>query len=310
MHIHTAQNRFFYRIMCAALLLTTSLTVASETRYKPFILAQDNMPGDSTQIIKSVRAKLERNGFQLIGQYSPYQGSTILIITNDALRQHATQSAFGSFGAILRVTLTKADHGTQLAYTNPIYMAHAYQMKTDLSDISKKITVALGQQREYGSAQGLTKAQLRDYQYKWLMPYFYDRHELASYKDHQTAVAAVEENLNKKVGGVAKVYRVDIPDKEETIIGVHMTGPADNECSGDRYLMDKIDFKKIKSTGHLPYEVVISKGKVYSLYAEFRIAINFPDLSMMGSNSFASIMCAPDAIESALRAAAGGKNNL
>lgn len=70
--------------------------------------------------------------------------------------------------------------------------------------------------------------------------------------------------------------------------------------------MSRIDFKDVRSTGHLPYEVVISNGQVYALPAEFRIAINFPDLSMMGSNSFASIMCAPDSIKETLTKAVGG----
>ena len=73
--------------------------------------------------------------------------------------------------------------------------------------------------------------------------------------------------------------------------------------------LSKIDFKKIKSTGHLPYEIMISKGKVYALPAEFRIALSFPDLSMMGSNSFASIMCAPSAIQEALTVGVGGEYN-
>ena len=40
--------------------------------------------------------------------------------------------------------------------------------------------------------------------------------------------------------------------------------------------------------------------------ARFRIAINFPDLAMMGDNSFMNIMGAPDAITAALRKIAGG----
>jgi len=94
--------------------------------------------------------------------------------------------------------------------------------------------------------------------------------------------------------------------KDETVIGVSMSGPGDLDCSGDKYIMGKIDFKKLKSTGHLPYEIVISKGSVYALPAEFRIALSFPDLSMMGSNSFASIMCAPTAINEALALGVGG----
>jgi hypothetical protein len=71
--------------------------------------------------------------------------------------------------------------------------------------------------------------------------------------------------------------------------------------------MSRIDFKDTRSTGHLPYEIVISGNKVYALPAEFRIAISFPDLSMIGSNSFASIMCAPNAIQEALTYGSGGK---
>ncbi|KAF0205639.1 MAG: hypothetical protein FD173_809 [Gallionellaceae bacterium] len=39
---------------------------------------------------------------------------------------------------------------------------------------------------------------------------------------------------------------------------------------------------------------------MYALYARFRIAIDFPDLSMMGKNSFMNIMKAPEAIRLAL----------
>jgi hypothetical protein len=70
--------------------------------------------------------------------------------------------------------------------------------------------------------------------------------------------------------------------------------------------MERIDFKDIKSSGHLPYDVVVKGKRAYTLPAEFRIAISFPDLKMMGSNSFASIMCAPTAIEKTLTLGSGG----
>jgi hypothetical protein len=180
-------------------------------------------------------------------------------------------------------------------------------MKSDLASVTSALNSALGNQGQYGPDKGLSEEDLRDYHYKFLMPYFYDRLQLASYKSYAAAVAAVEKNLAAKKGGVSKVYRVDLPGQEKTVIGVHMSGPEDNDCSGDQYIMSRIDFKAYKSTGHLPYEMVISGNKVYTLPAEFRIAISFPDLSMMGSNSFASIMCAPTAIQEALTRAAGGK---
>ena len=78
-------------------------------------------------------------------------------------------------------------------------------------------------------------------------------------------------------------------------------------CSGDAFVMKEIDFKPVRSTAHLPYDLLVTGGQVLALHAKFRIAVNFPDLSMMGSHSFMGIRCAPDAIEGALRQAAGGR---
>jgi hypothetical protein len=197
----------------------------------------------------------------------------------------------------------------QISYTNPIYMANVYRMKSDLADVATALTKALGHEKEFGSEKGLTKEKLREYHYKWLMPYFDDRLKLATYPDYQSAIKAVEKNLQNNKPKVSQVYRVDLPGKQETIIGLKMPGVLGTECSGDKYIMSRIDFKDVKSTAHLPYEIVISKGKVVALPAEFRIAIDFPDLSMIGSNSFASIMCAPDAFKTALTLVAGGDVN-
>lgn len=292
--------------ICLTFACTTMLSVAAETRYKPFILAVGNAAGDLQQVVAGTRKKLTDNGFEVVGEYSPYGDTTIIIVSNDRLRQHATQSSLGAFGAVQRVAVSKTGAGIQVSYTNPTYMAHVYRMQGDLADVSAKLAATLGRETEYGPENGLTRDELRSYQYKWLMPYFTDRHELVSYKTQQVALERIEKILATRAGGVVKVYRVDLPGKEESVFGVNLTGPEDNECSGDQYIMSRIDFKKIKSSGHLPYEFVVSKGKAYALYAEFRIAINFPDLSMMGSNSFASIMCAPAAIKTALTKAVGG----
>lgn len=101
--------------------------------------------------------------------------------------------------------------------------------------------------------------------------------------------------------GTSKVYRIDIPGKEQTLFGVGLT----RECSGDKDIMEKIDFKEMRQTGHLPYELLVTGGDVTALAGRFRIAINFPDVSMLGSHGFTSIMCAPKSILRALEEAAG-----
>jgi len=293
-------------LMVAAGLIYAAAGIAEDARLKTYILAEKKA-GDVATITTATKAKLTKAGFEVVGEYSPYATATILIVTNDALKANAVNSEFGAFGAAQRVTITKVASEVQVAFTNPTYMSHAYRMKSDLADVTAKLKSALGDLGEYGPDEGVTAKELRDYQYKWLMPYFDDRNELADFGNQQIAIEKVEAALTKNATGVSKVYRIDLPGKEETVIGVSMAGPDNVDCSGDKYIMDKIDFKKVKSTGHLPYEVVISKGKVYALLAEFRIAISFPDLSMMGSNSFASIMCAPIAIQEALTVGVGGK---
>ena len=302
---HTLLNKSAY-FSFLLLVLTNIAQLHADTLYKPFVLASTAPSGDLVALTQTVATKLTGSGFQVIGQYAPYADAMVLIITNDNLRQHATESEFGVFGAALRVSITKTKDELQVAFTNPPYIANVYQMKADLADVKEKLVSALGNKGEYGPEEGLSAQELRKYHYKFLMPYFEDRITLHEYKDQKTALDTIEAILKTEKDGVKKVYRLDLPGKEETIIGVQLTGPS-SHCSGDEYIMSRIDFKKTKSTGHLPYEIVVVKGKAYALPAEFRIAINFPDLSMMGSNSFASIMCAPNSIQTVLTHAASGK---
>jgi hypothetical protein len=309
---HNKCRRFslslFFSIFLVAWLVINPAN-AADTYYKPFVLASIDSNPDMNAVVASVKKKLTDNGFEIVGSYSPYDTATILVITNASLKQNAAASDFGAFGAIERVAVTKTANGMQISYTNPIYMANAYQMKSDMNDVSSALAKALGHEKEFGSEKGLTKEQLRDYHYKWLMPYFTDRLKLASYPDYQSAINAVEKNLQNNKPKASQVYRVDLPGKQETVIGLKIPGVLGTECAGGKYIMSRIDFKDLKSTAHLPYEIVINKGDVVALPAEFRIAIDFPDLSMIGSNSFASIMCAPDAFKTALSAVAGGDLN-
>ncbi len=291
-------------LMVGVSFLFAASNVAADAKMKTYILASKSS-GSVAAVTATTKSKLKKAGFDVVGEYSPYDTATILIVTNAALKANAAKTEFGVFGAAQRVSITKSGNEVQVAFTNPTYMSNAYRMKGDLKSVTAKLKSALGDKGAFGPDEGVTAKGLRDYQYKWLMPYFNDRLTLAEYGNQQVAIAKVEAALKNNKSGVKKVYRIDLP-KGATVMGVSMARPDNLDCSGDKYIMEQIDFKKLKSTGHLPYEVVISKGNVYALPAEFRIAISFPDLSMMGSNSFASIMCAPSAIQEALTIGVGG----
>jgi hypothetical protein len=282
--------------------LLISHSVLAEEKLKPFILASAGL-GDVNEITESVKAKLTGAGFEIVGEYIPYADARILVVTSDALKQAVAKSEFGGYAAGQRVSVTKVGAEVQVAYTNPTYMAHAYRMKGDLADVTKALESALGMKQAYGPKEGLTAEEAREYHYMFGMEYFDEPSLLAEYKSYGDAVSAVEKALAANKGGASKVARIDVPGKDETVFAVALH----KGCSSDKFIMGHIDFKPIRSTPHLPYEMLVSGNKVYALYARFRIAINFPDLSMMGDNSFFKIMCAPDAIEQSLIYAAGSK---
>ncbi|HUW49657.1 MAG TPA: hypothetical protein VMV75_01435, partial [Sulfuricella sp.] len=247
---------------------------------------------------------LQANGFTIAGSYSPYPETTIIVVTNDEMKNTAAKSEHGGFGAAQRVSVTKVGNEVQVSYTNPTYMANGYRMAGDLPQTAEKLKAALGKVEEFG-AQGLSASKLRKFHYMFGMEYFDEPSTLAEYGSYEEAVKAVEANLAAGKGGVTKVYRVDVPGKKESVFGVAMKGG--DKYMDDKYVMGVIDFKDLKSAAHLPYEMLVTGNKVIALYARFRIALDFPDLKMAGANSFMKIMDSPEAIRKALVVAAGGK---
>jgi len=286
----------------------SSVALAQDAVLKPFVLAS-NGPGEVAAKVDAVKAALTQNGFTIAGTYTPYPDATIIVVTNDEMKTTAAKSEHGGFGAAQRVSVTKVGNDVQVAYTNPAYMANAYRMAGDLKETAAKLQAALGKVEEFG-AKGLTASQLRKYHYTFGMEYFDEPNEFAKYASYEEAVKAVEAGLAAGKQGVTKVYRVDVAGKKETLFGVAMKGKGDvGKFMDDKYIMSEIDFRDVKSTAHLPYDILVSDNKVYALYARFRIAISFPDLSMMGANSFMNIMKAPEAIREALALTAGGKKD-
>jgi hypothetical protein len=279
-------------------LLWFNPVLAQEAILKPFVLASKSN-GALAGITEATKTALTSNGFNLVGSYSPNADATILIVTNSETLKNAGESDFGAYGAAQRVAITKVKDEVQVSYTNPIYMANAYRMKGDLQGVAQTLEKALGKLEEYGSS-GLTAKKVRDYHYMVSMPYFDDPVELAEYDSYEQAIASVEAGLAEKGTTVSKVYRVDVPGKQESVFGVAIAGKSPTADESDQFIMSVIDFGPIKSTAHLPYEIVISGNKAYSLNAKFRIAINFSDLKMAGANSFMKIMAAPGAITKAL----------
>lgn len=273
----------------------------------PFVFA-GNASGDVAAASADVKSKVAGAGFEVVGEYAPYDGAHVIVVTSDALKANAAKTEFGAYGAIARISVTKNGDNTEVVYTNPVYMAAAYRMAGDNSDVRAALEGALGAEKDFGSEKNLTADDLRKYHYTVMMEYFDDPSVLAEYDSQAEAVKAVEDSLAAGLGNTAKVYRVDIPGKDETVFGVALKGADAEDCSGDEFIMSRIDKADPRSTAHLPYEIVVSDGVAYALYARFRIAINWPHLPMVASKTgatFMNIMCSPGAIEEALIKASG-----
>ncbi len=287
-------------LLSALFLFSIGNATASDEKLKPFVLASKGA-GTVAEISEQAKSALIAGGFTVVGDYSPYPDAAVLIVTNEELKKNAAASEHGGFGAIQRVSITKVNDEVQVSHTNPVYMANAYRMKGDLSNIAAGLSAALGKAEEFG-AQGMTASQARKYHYMMGMEYFDEPSLLAEYASYEEAVQSVDAKLTTNKNGVTKVYRVDVPGKNESVFGVAMKAATEvDNYMDDQFIMKEIDFREVKSTAHLPYEILVSGNNVYALYARFRIAINFPDLSMMGKNSFMNIMKTPDAIRSVLQ---------
>lgn len=300
-------SKFYAGLLMAALTLLPMAGVQAADVFKPFILASRG-PGDMTAKVAEVKDKLQGAGFQVVGEYQPYDGAHVVIFTNDALKSVAAKSEYGGYAMAQRAAVTKVGDELQVSYVNPVYMAKAYRLKSDLANTASALGTALGNLQEFGSEKGLTERKLARYNYTFGMEYFPDQYELATYGSHAEALKAVEQNLASNSVGVRQLYRIDVPGKEETIFGVSMqAGPNGDQYMDDKFQMGIVDFQELKGTPYLPYEVMVTGNRVVAMHMRFRMAVHYPDLKMMGANSFMKLMPSPEAIRKALTEAVGGK---
>ncbi len=291
----------------AMLVSLAAATAQAAEKYLPFALAS-NDAGTIADKLEGAKKALTDNGFEIAGEYAPYKGAHIIVVTNDELKKAAASQPRGGYVAAQRISLTEIGGKVQVSYTNPTYMTYAYRVNKKLPKTSAALKAALGHIQDFGPDEAHDAEDLNEYHYTFGMEYFDEPLELASKGSHDAMVAEVEKNLSAGKSGTAQVYKIKIPGTSQTLFGVSMKAPNEGKKYMDEgFIMSEIDFKPLRSTAHLPYEILVRGKEAEALHARFRIAINFTDLAMMGSNSFMNIMPTPDAIRDVLTSVAGGK---
>jgi hypothetical protein len=300
--------RIMSKLILAAICWGAALVHAAPEKLKPYILGNPQA-GDMAQVVSLTKTALLANGFEVVGSYSPFPAATVIVATNDDLKAAASKAKNGGFGVAQRVAVTNVDGKLQISYVNPAYLGAAYGMGS-LDTVFAKLRSALGNTLSFGSEEGMTAKQLAPgvYHYKMAMPYFDQIDLVGKLEDYQSAVETVEKNLALGLGGTKKVYRIDLPN-EVSVFGIGIiTGDGINSGAKDtdKEVLDIIDYKEYRSTAYLPYELMIKGSEIIALRGRYRIALHFPDTSMMGEHGFTKIMSSPIGIRHALEQVGGG----
>jgi hypothetical protein len=292
-------KKFSLAIIVIALIAVAFTTATAQENLKPYFMAYQGEGTIETKLAE-VKEALTGKGFEIVGEYSPFAGTHVIAITNDLMKATAAKSQYGGFGSMQRVTLTEVESNIQIAYTNPAYWSNTYRLTSELKEVSAELEAALGKRMEFGSKKGVSVKRLRNFQYMAMMPKFHNVTRLKKYKSHKEALDAVEAGFKTKRGLVRRIYRIDLPGKDESVFGVGIKlGQGE-----DRVVMAKTDLTPTKHSGYMPYELLVTNGDVFIMHGKFRIAISFPDLSM---GTFMKISGAPEGILKSMRAIVAGK---
>lgn len=288
--------------------LFTATVVAKDATYKPFVVASSGL-GTLDEKTTSTRHALEAAGFEVYGQYSPVEGTNIIVVTNDELKNIAAMSDKGGYGAGQRVSVTEVGDTIEVTFVNPVYIQYGYRLKGDMQPVYDALVASLGNVRSCGAGKKrMTAKKLDKFHYMMFMPYFNNPSKLGSFDSYEDAVAAVENGLAVSGDALTQVYRIDIPGKQQTVFGVGMKMTKEDEKDIDSaFQMSIVDFEGCKKRAYFPYEILVDGNKVEALHMRFRMALHFPNLSMTGKHGFTKLMPAPGATEKAFEKLIGVK---
>ena len=288
--------------------LFTATVAAADTIYKPFIVASSGL-GTLDEKTTSTRRALEDAGFEVYGQYSPVEGTNIVVVTNDELKNIAAMSDKGGYGAGQRVSITEVDDTVEVAFVNPLYIQYGYHLEGDMQPVFDALVASLGNVRSCGAGnKKMTAKKLGRFHYMMWMPYFDDNLELGTFDSHEAAIAAVENGLARTGDALTQVYRIDIPGKQQTVFGVGMKMTNIEEVDIDStFQMSIVDFEGCKKRAYFPYEILVDGNNVEALHMRFRMALHFPNLRMTGKHGFTKLIAAPGETEEAFEEMIGAK---
>jgi hypothetical protein len=278
---------------------------ADDTTYMPFVLASISDAPVSEEAA-AVVTRLEAAGFSLAGEYAPLENARVIVVTSPELQSIAANTDRGGYGAAQRVSVSEREGKTEVAFVNPLYLQHAYHLEGDMQGVHDRLVAALGAISRFGAKNGLTAKKLANYHYMIGMQRFDDPSELGEFESHQAAVEAVQNGLAVEGDALTQIYRIDLPGSQQTVFGVSMRAVDQDDMDIDEsHQLSIVDFEGHSKVAYFPYEILVTGPRVEALHMRFRMAVHFPDLSMMGKHGFMKLVSAPGATEDAMEAMLG-----
>lgn len=222
---------------------------------------------------KTASEKLKHAGFEILATEALDKNKTLIsiVFTNDTLKAMGNKTNRG-FIATLRLLIDPKNK--QISITNPLYLAKAFLGQDFNEEASKKIlTVIVNEFKGLRNSMDKLKYQLLPkYQFMNGMPHFKDMQVLAR---GNNLLSKLEKN--KKV-----LYHFSLANGS-IVVGVRLS-------ESTQKFPERIG---TNNAGMLPYPVLIENGEAKILDPRYYLALMYPQLSMEGFMSIATI---PDAI--------------
>jgi hypothetical protein len=294
------------KIIFFLIIFTISFGAFADEIYKPYILgAKSSLT--MLEVIENLKTNLKNNELEVVGEYTPANDNNryVLVISSEELKSIVMDlGGLSGFLSALRIGINANNGAFEISYVNPAYLAMAYlrsdydQKKSQIESLEQKLQNCMQEfetveMQPFGSEKGLTEKKLKKYKYMMAMPKFDNVVELAEFESYEKALETIQANLELSQSSL-KIYQIDFPEQKLTLFGVALSGE-----NGEEKFLPIIDISEPKHTAFLPYEMLVLDNKVVMLHGRYRIALSFPDLTMV---TFMKIMSTPGEIEDAMKA--------
>ncbi len=253
--------------------------------------------------ITQVKDALSTKGFEVLGEYHPGKNENLYVVayTRDDLQKLCLKvEDRGALASILKIGFVVKEGKVDVSMLNPEYIFYAYlmdnadkynsELKVIADDAKAALTVVGTDFAPFGGS--LEVADLKEYHYMMMMPYFTDPVELEEFDSFEEGLSIIRKNLNTKKEKTVKVYELVFESEKIAIFGIGLLDAEEGEAN----------FLPIIGESHvaaMPYEIILQGDEATMLHGKYRFALHWPELTM---SQFMKISSTPSDVEDMLEA--------